>query len=350
VSRDSGSLREEVIELPGSHSTRVRAAVVPPPASIVGFEIVTYPNQVPFAAAITADPGSYWRSRNCRTNGDTGTPRFDESTWIGDGVVAPFRATCFNTKDTSGNVLCRGYFRPGNRAQNKIANEFPYSQLVYGTCTGVFRNNPAASPPVIPAVPEDQYPGWFDGNSYITLDHGSYSPLFDIPLGNNPCTTLAFVRFPSTALNRNNPIYSNLNLTLGQGMSLSIGNYPPGTTTYQNVPMFQVSTAAGLAALIDSMGRGISISPDMWYLIAGVKDIVFNKLWIYLFGPGGLALNSWVPHVQYVSNGANNRCIGRDEATTTNAMGHIEVFALFAYALTQPQLQNLYNVGINGGA
>lgn len=179
------------------------------------------------------------------------------------------------------------------------------------------------------------------------MNQGSYGSLFDTLLGNNPGTILAFVRIPSGGFNGINPIYSNLNLTLGQGMSLSVGT--PSGTSYNNIPMFQVSTAAGLVWLQDSHGVGIPISQDTWYLIAGVKDIVFNKLRIYLFGPGSLALTSSVAHVQYAANGVNNRCIGRDEATTTNAHAFIEVFALFAAALTQPQLQNLYNVGVNGG-
>ena len=103
-------------------------------------ENVNYALQLPFAAAIKADPGSYWRSRNCRINSML---RFDESTWTGDGVVAPFRNNCLGLVDSNNNVLCRAYFRPGNRQQNRIANEFPYqlsvnAQLVYGTCTGVF--------------------------------------------------------------------------------------------------------------------------------------------------------------------------------------------------------------------
>lgn len=184
-------------------SSAGNAAVAPNDTTLV-LDGVAYTNGVSFAAAISADASSYWRSRNCRTNGNTGTPRFDESNWTGDGVVAPFRASFFSQFLPGAFGGTAGYFRPGNRQQKYIANEFPYSQQVYGTCTGVARNNQAASPPVLPAMAEDLNPGWFDGNSYITFLNGSYLTLFDLFSGSG--TMIAWARFPSSSFGRSNPI------------------------------------------------------------------------------------------------------------------------------------------------
>ena len=322
---------------------------------------VAYVNQVPFAAAIIADANSYWRSRNCRTagpaNNQIATPRFDESTWIGDGVVAPFRAACFNTKDVSGNVLCRGYFRPGNRQSKYVANEFPYAQLVYGTCTGVFRTNPAASPPVIPAVPEDEYPGWFDGSSFITM---SYSALFDFML-NASGTIAAWIRIPSSVISQNlvlNPIYSNLD-TSGTGpgyggMSLQIGRYhqlsPP--QDFNNIPIFQVND--GVHSLGAALLTSNPISGDTWCLVAGVKSTVpppgTSTLTVWLFSPsvpGGVSATASTYREYSQCN--RPRCVGRDDASNTNMNGYIESVMLFAGALTQAQLSALYQTGLNGG-
>jgi len=304
---------------------------------------VSYPNQVAFAAVITADPNCYWRSRNCRTNtqtptmpGGTGTPRFDESTWIGDGVVTPFRTAFFSQFLLAGLFGgIAGYFRPGNRAQNKIANEFPYAQLVYGTCTRVFRNNPATSPPVLPGMAEDLNPGWFDGNSFITFLNGSYSTLFDVFSG--PSTAIAFVRFPSSSFGRSNPIYSNLDTSAKTGLMLSISS--------SNLPTLQI----GDGSSISNFSTPTAILADTWYMIAAVKDDIGNALTLYAFHPNGLEITPVLWH-GYASSG-KPRCIGQDNSVSPaqNAIGYIEMFGVIAVALTQAQLQNLYNVGINGG-
>lgn len=303
---------------------------------------VSYPNLIPFAAAITGDAGSFWRSRNCRTNGSNvnATPRFDESTWLGDGVVAPFRAACFALLDTNNNALCRGYFRPGNRQSKYVANEFPYAQLVYGTCTGVLRNNPSASPTVIPGVQEDQYPAWFDGNSYITFLNGSYTALFDLFSGS--ATMIAWVRFSSSSFGRCNPIYSNLDATANTGVMLSIGT----ESSPNNMPAFQIGDGSSISGFFTPN----VILADIWYMIAAVKDNVGNSLAMYAFHPNGLESTTGVPWHGYASS-IKPRCIGQDNSVTPaqNAIGYIESLAIFAGALSQAQLQSLYNIGINGG-
>jgi len=323
--------------------------VVNPNDTTLLLDAITYPNQVPFAAAITADAGSYWRSRNCRTNGNTGTPRFDESNWIGDGVVAPFRQAAF-AKLIAGNLCCRGYFRPGNRQQKYIANEFSYSQLVYGTCTGVRANSQGPYGgypyPVQPAMPEDLNPGWFEGSSFITFLNGSYVSLFDLVSG--PFTIIAWVRLISSSLGRTNgnPIYSNLDKG-SNGLGLGGGGMSLGFNS-SNQLAFQVcdGNTIGSAATTLSGGAGA----DTWYMAAGVKD-AGTSLSAYLFwllNNSSTNTGSWVGY----QSSSKPRCIGQDNSVTpaANFVGYIEALALFNAAFGFTDLQQIFNIGVNGGA
>ena len=326
---------------------------------------VSYANQVPFAAAITADAGSYWRSRNCRTNGNTGTPRFDESNWPGDGVVAPFRALFFTLYGINKGGVA-GYFRPGNRQQKIIANEWPMAQIIpgvsnapsglaYGQCTGVYRNSDpyvsGAPVPVLPALPEDAYPGWFDGNSYITMVQGSYSTIFNLP-ANGSAATVVWIRVPASVVMASppsNPICGNLRTggtTAGYGgWLLDLQHNVPVFTVYNNV-------APGTMSAVN---LGTPVSGDTWYMLAAVEDIPNQKLLIYLFGPNNpLGISSFLnitPPSQQASTSTGACTIGENAnaAPVVNAKMFIEAIGMIGLAPTLTQLQNLYSTGVNGG-
>ena len=317
---------------------------------------VSFPSGVPFSNAISGDLGTYWRSRNCRSatggGGGSASPRFDESTWIGDGVVAPFRAAFFSQfLPAFGGTA--GYFRPGNRQQKYVANEFPLLQQAYGLCTGVYRN---ADPyhsivPVLPALPEDSNPGWFDGNSYVTMTQGAFSGIFNLPASSS-FTVLAWVRLPTSIVSANlasNPICGNLRTS---GTGANFGGWL--LDIVNNVPTFKVYNSTG-SGTTTSIGLGSSVSGDTWYLLAGTQDVTNSKLLVYLFGPSNpLGLSNSVTitlSTQQATSSSGACTIGQNAnaSPAVNANQFIEVVGLIGLALTLGQLQNLYSVGVNGG-
>lgn len=112
-----------------------------------------------------------------------------------------------------------------------------------------------------------------------------------------------------------------------------------------NLPTFQI----GDGSTISNFSTPTTILADTWYMIAVVKDDSGNALTLYAFHPNGLEIAPAFWH-GYASSG-KPRCIGQDNsvAPAQNVIGYIEMVGLIGLALTQSQLQNLYNIGINGG-